>query len=152
MRWKISSLHCFQDDFRNKLLFTFIDFLKIVFWSIVLWLLHCTSSRFTNRPPARNIFWIFLSYITYKMIRKPVHFYSIPLLSLYMQITIFILQLKLEEGGGAQALSPPPLINSIRLIAPLMPINWPKYLPVIFGQILGLIIYWGSPPLFIRGV
>jgi hypothetical protein len=26
-------------------------------------------------------------------------------LSLYMQITIFILQLKLEEGGGAQALS-----------------------------------------------
>ncbi len=40
------------------------------------------------------------------MIRKPVHFYSIPLLSLYMQIKIFILQLKLEEGGGgAQALS-----------------------------------------------
>ncbi len=41
------------------------------------------------------------------MILKPVHFNSIPLLSLYMQITIFILQLKLEEGEGgeAQALS-----------------------------------------------
>jgi hypothetical protein len=45
-----------------------------------------------------------------------------------------------------------PLINSIRLIAPLMPINWPKYLPVIFGQILEADYTEGLLPCSLGGI